>query len=403
MSPRSNDCAVIVGAGLGGWTVCRELRALGFDGAITLVGDEARPPYDRPPLTKRFLSSEGFDPVLTTPSELDALAVRPRLGDPVVEIGDGRVVLASGERLPATQVVVATGSRARRLPWSVDTPRDDVRAIRSLDDALAFKEALGRIEGRSGRLVVVGGGYLGLEAASAARARGVAVTVVEAQDELLAATLGHEVGGRLRALHEADGVEFVLGAEATGLDGPAGRPTLRLRDGSAHRADLVLEALGAVPGDALLGGTGRGVVCTADGRVVGRDGTWAVGDIAAWQDPVTGRHVRREHWASAVDQGTRVAAGILDLDTTSVPLAEPPYFWSDQAGVKLQVVGRPELATQRAWRELDGHPPATVLDYRRGDVLVGAAVVGAPRLLRRIKTEIAEAEARLSREMEIDE
>ncbi|WP_326835387.1 FAD-dependent oxidoreductase [Amycolatopsis rhabdoformis] len=368
----------IVGAGLAGWKVATELRSLGYAGEVTVFGDEPHAPYDRPPLTKRFLTGEAgrADVALAPEGTAAELGITLRLGEPVVA-EPGQVRSFDGTTLTEATVVVVSGARAR-LPELFDVP--GLHTIRTLADAEAFRAELDH----AATLVIVGAGFLGLEVATEAVRRGVAVTVVEQQEEVLASVLGAVAGARLRAEHERAGVRFVLGSSVRAVSPGV---VVELADGRRFTADLGLAALGAVPNTQAWASAGAGrIACDADGRILGAADSWALGDVAAWRDPIAaGAHVGREHWSSAADQASVVAHALLGLPVPEA-FRGPPYFWSDQAGLKLQVVGRPELATEASWR--DGQ----VLDLRREGHLVAVVIFGAPRLLRRLTSEIRTAE-----------
>jgi 3-phenylpropionate/trans-cinnamate dioxygenase ferredoxin reductase subunit len=390
---------VIVGGGLGGLRTAQQLRSAGLQGRISLVGAEPRLPYDRPPLSKQVLTGE-WSPertALAEPDTFDELGVRTHLGNPAVALRPGdrghELELADGAALHADAVVIATGLVARELP---DQPAQ-VHTLRTLDDALALRAALET----ASSLLVVGAGFIGAEVASSARSRGIAVTVVEALDVPAAHALGPLVGRLAGRLLTDGGVALHTGAKITGFapDGLA----VELGDGGRLAADAAVVGIGGVPRLDWLAGTGvdtfHGLVCGPTGRVHGLEGVWAVGDVAAWDDPVHGRH-RHEHWTSAGDQALVVARDVL---AAPAPPPAVPYCWSDQFGLKIQILGRPELGDEVVARHgpgLDGGPVrGTVVAYAAGDRLVAVAGFGAARLVARYRplvganAPIAEAKA----------
>jgi NADPH-dependent 2,4-dienoyl-CoA reductase/sulfur reductase-like enzyme len=285
--------------------------------------------------------------------------------------------------------VVATGLAARRLPGQPE----HVPTLRTLDDARALRATLERARS----LLVVGGGFIGAEVASAAVARGLAVTVVEAMPVPFAHALGAAVGPLCGRLVSEAGVDLRVGARiARFLDAP-GTAAVELADGTRLEADAAVVGVGAVPGLRWLADSGvdvsDGLACDAGGRVHGAGGwpagVWAVGDVAAWDDPVHGRR-RREHWTGAGEQAAVVARAIVDAPPLPPSV---PYFWSDQFGVKVQLVGWPERADGVLPLHGDGlrggAVPGTVVGYLAGERLAAVAGFGAARLLARYRPLIA--------------
>jgi NADPH-dependent 2,4-dienoyl-CoA reductase/sulfur reductase-like enzyme len=391
---------VIVGAGLGGLRTAQQLRSAGLQGRISLVGAEPRLPYDRPPLSKQVLTGE-WGPertALAEPDTFDELGVRTHLGNPAVALRPGdrghELELADGAALHADAVVIATGLVARELP---DQPAQ-VHTLRTLDDALALRAALET----ASSLLVVGAGFIGAEVASSARSRGIDVTILEALDVPAAHALGPLVGRLAGRLLTEGGVELRTGAKITGFapDGLA----VELGDGGRLAADVAVVGIGGVPRLDWLAGTGvdasHGLACGPTGRVHGLDGVWAAGDVATWDDPVRGGRNRHEHWTSAGDQAVVVARDVLGAPP---PQPAVPYCWSDQFGLKIQILGRPELGEEVVplhGTGLDGGPVrGTVVAYAADGRLVAVAGFGAARLVARYRplvganAPIAEAKA----------
>ncbi|MES4892862.1 FAD-dependent oxidoreductase [Streptomyces sp. NPDC096012] len=324
----------VVGASLSGLYAARELRAQGFDGRLVVVGEEPHRPYDRPPLSKDFLTGRVDEEQLAlTDSEetaaLDAewlLGVRARGLDTrgrAVLLGDGRTVSTDG-------VVIATGAAARRLPGDRLT---GVHTLRTLDDARALRGGLTR---GPRRVVVIGGGFIGAETASSCARLGHAVTVVEAAPLPLVPQLGARMAAVCAALHRRGGVELVTATGVAGLCGTATVTGVRLTDGRTLPADLVIVGVGARPNTAWLTGSALavpdGVQCD-EGCVTALPQVVAVGDVAR----VGG--TRSEHWTSATEQ-PRVAVANLLAGRTRDTVRTVPYFWSDQYGVRIQFAGR---------------------------------------------------------------
>ncbi|HLL34845.1 MAG TPA: FAD-dependent oxidoreductase [Streptomyces sp.] len=324
----------IVGASLSGLYAARELRAQGFDGRLVIVGDEPHPPYDRPPLSKDFLTGRADETHLSLldteeQAELGAewlLGVRARGLDArgrTVLLDDGRTVSTDG-------VVIATGASARRLPGD---SLAGVHTLRTLDDARALRADLTR---GPRRVVVIGAGFIGAETASSCAALGHAVTVVEAAPLPLLAQLGAELAAVCAALHRRGGVELLTGVGVAGLRGTVTVTGVDLSDGRTLPADVVVVGIGATPNTAWLAGSTLalhdGVLCD-DGCVTSLPQVVAVGDVAR----VGG--VRAEHWTSATEQ-PRVAVANLLAGRTAETLRSVPYFWSDQYGACIQFAGR---------------------------------------------------------------
>lgn len=337
-SPR----VVIVGAGKAGSECAFALRKLGHGGEILLLGDEPAAPYERPPLSKAFLTAgtppENFR--IRKPDLYDRQGIALRPGTPVraIDREGRRVMLADGSAEPYDMLVLAMGAAAARPPCpGVDLP--GVHVLRDLEDAARLREAL-----RPGcRLLVCGGGFLGLEAAGSARALGATVTVLEREARLLARVAPPSVATFLKEAHTAAGVELRLG---TGLswvrqDGTTVRASLF--DGSELMADAVLLATGAVPRTALAQAAGlpcrRGVLVDGDGRTADPS-VFAIGDVAEGPHPTRpGLTCVPESVDAALAQATRAAHAILGLPA---PRVEPLWFWSDQLGHKIQAVGLAE-------------------------------------------------------------
>jgi NADPH-dependent 2,4-dienoyl-CoA reductase/sulfur reductase-like enzyme len=391
---------VIVGAGLGGLRTAQQLRAAGMQGRISLVGAEPHAPYDRPPLSKQVLTGE-WTPDRTTlagPDVFEELGVRTHLGNPAVALhpstnGSGRhgheLTLADGAALHGDAVVVATGLVARTLP----AQPPGVHTLRTLDDALTLRDVL-----ESARsLLVVGAGFIGAEVASAARGKDLEVTVLEALEAPAVHALGPLLGAVAGRLLTEGGVALHTGVPITGFADVAGVPpgvTAVLADGRRFAADAAVVGIGGEPRLSWLADAGldttRGLACGPSGRVHGLERVWAVGDVAAWDDPVHGDRHRHEHWTSAGDQAAVVARDVLDAPP---PPRAVPYCWSDQFGLKIQVLGRPELAGDVVplhGAGLDGgRVRGTVAAYVAGGRLVGVAGFGAARLVVRYRPLVA--------------
>jgi 3-phenylpropionate/trans-cinnamate dioxygenase ferredoxin reductase subunit len=303
----------------------------------------------------------------------------------------GELELSDGSTLYGDAVVIATGLVARTLP----AQPAHVHTLRTLDDALRLRAAMDRINS----LLIIGGGFIGAEVATAARGRGIAVTVLEALPTPAARALGLEVGELAARLFADAGVDLRVGVASAGFLDAGDRVAVELADGTGVEADAALVGVGGVPRLQWLEGSGidvaganasGGLRCGSTGRLHGMSGVWAVGDVAVWDDPVHGDAHRHEHWTSASDQAAVVARDILDA---APPLATVPYFWSDQFGLKIQLLGRPERADSVLPLHgdgLDGGPVrGTVAGYLAGGRLVAVVGFGAARLVSRYRAQVA--------------
>ncbi len=347
-APNSTRIA-IVGASVAGVAAAEALRASAFRGRIDLVDAQHELPYDRPPLSKQFAAGLWDEARLHFGDmgrwrELD---VTLRLGCRVVELSrQGRsVVLADGRSLDNDALIIATGADARPLPMLAGYRNAGM--LRTLGDARRLRAAL-----RSAKSIcLVGSGFIGLEVAAVAVSLGIAVGIVEIAPQPLAARLGAVAARRIQALHERHGVRFFCGRSVAAVEGGDTISALLLDDGARVPADYVLAGVGVVPAVGWLAGSGLAVVdgisCDAFGRT-SLPLVYAAGDAAAWAHPATEQQRRIEHWTTARAQGKKAAANLLAELGESAPAAEPltdiPYAWSDQYGLKVQLVGQPSPA-----------------------------------------------------------
>ncbi len=387
--PRS---LLVVGAGLAGWRTAKETRKAGFEGTITVLSEEDEVPYDRPPLSKQVLTGEREPESvrLTDDDEIGSLDIDLRRGVLATSVTGDVVETSEGERLEADVVVIATGSRAAVPPLVADQPA--VRTLRRLGDSVQLAGDLDR----ASSVLVLGGGFIGAEVAAAARAHDTEVTIVEALPGILG-PLGPEVGGVVQQLHHDVGVNVLTGTPVSTVDAHDDGAQVELADGRVLSADLVVAGFGARLNTESLGDLvgPEGIRCDDHGRVVGHPGLFAVGDISAWFDPRSGRHVRREHWSSASDQAAIAAHAIVGQEAPRF-LESPPYFWTDQPGLKIQLLGWPELADRQGWLDIDDVEPKSAYGWHRGDELVAAAMLGKPRLFVKFRKELIETGHRLA-------
>jgi NADPH-dependent 2,4-dienoyl-CoA reductase/sulfur reductase-like enzyme len=344
----NSDRVVVVGASLAGLRACESLRSEGFEGTISLVGDEQEVPYDRPPLSKKFLSGEwpGDRIRLRQPDSFAELQLDLQLGSPAVslDLESRSVTLAGGAQVAGQAVIIATGASPRRLPGQPAWP--GIHVLRTLADSSRLRSELGD----GVRVVVIGAGFIGLEVAATARQRGCEVTVLEGLPAPLVRGLGAELGTAVAAVHGRHGIEVRCGVQVTGFDGDERRVRgVLLADGEVVRADVVVVGVGVAPNTAWLDGSGLvvgdGVVC--DSGLQAAPGVWAAGDCVRWPnllfgDPSTGEQMRVEHWTNAAEQGAHAARNMMAVANGEEPspYAAVPFFWSDQFESRIQFIGR---------------------------------------------------------------
>ena len=331
----------IVGASLAGYWAAETLRRDGFEGRISLIGDEPHAPYDRPPLSKKFLADDLDDDrlPLTTAEKLADLGLEMRLGCQATGLDVAtRTLEVDGVAEPYDGLLIATGARCRNLPGTAGLA--GVHTLRTRDDAEAIRDALAN---GARRVVVVGAGFIGAEVASTAIGRGAEVTMVEALEAPFGRVLGVEMGAVMADVHRRHGVDLRTGVgvdEVLGDDRLAG---VRLADGATLEADLLVVGIGVVPNTDWLEGSGLtlddGVVC--DETCLAAPDVAAAGDVARWANPRYGEVMRVEHWDNAVQQGVHAARRLLQSDEEATPYAPVPWFWTDQYDRKVQLAGRP--------------------------------------------------------------
>lgn len=372
----SNPHVVIVGAGHAGGSVAGFLRQYGFEGAITLIGDEPIAPYQRPPLSKAWLKGEAdADSLqLKDPDWWAANGVDLRLGETVSAIDrPGRRVLTSSGEVAYDALVIATGARARLLPIP-GSDLDGVLFLRTAHDAEALKQRLSP----GARLVVVGGGYVGLEAAASATALGASAVVLEREDRVLARVASATVSRFYQQAHGVRGVRILTETGIAAIEGDDRVRAVRLTDGTTLDADAVLIGVGALPNVELA--EGAGLDC-ADGIVVDAaarssdPAIWAVGDVTRRPSNLYGGAIRFESVPNALEQAKQAACAIAGRDQ---PPPETPWFWSDQFDLKLQMAG---LAIDSDREIVRGDPASErfAVFHLKGDVIRCVEAVNAPQ------------------------
>jgi 3-phenylpropionate/trans-cinnamate dioxygenase ferredoxin reductase component len=377
----TTDTIVIVGTGQAGGWAAQTLRKEGHAGPIVLIGDEPHLPYERPPLSKAVLSGDATaeSTCLIKREAFDQLALDWRPGVRVVAIDPAarQVRLSEGAPVAYDKLILCNGGRARALQApGADLP--GVLTLRNIEDAQILSHAL--IAGK--RIVVVGGGWIGLEVAATARKKGLSVTVVEAMKRLCERTVPPEISEYLSRLHATHGTEVILGAGVEKLArGEEGTLTVMLSDGRELDCDTVVVGIGLIPNDELAREAGLacdgGVVVDAQCRTSDPH-IFAAGDVASWHCAWAGRRMRLESWQNAQEQGIAAARSALGLAVDHQPL---PWFWSDQYDTNLQIYGMPTASHRVVERRAPGSD-SFILFYLDGDVVRAAVGPNAARDLR---------------------
>jgi 3-phenylpropionate/trans-cinnamate dioxygenase ferredoxin reductase component len=385
----SRRSITIVGTSLAGLRAAESLRRQEFDGPITLIGDEPHAPYDRPPLSKQFLSGEwGQDRLaLTKPEKLAEYDLEFRLGTRAVgfDLARSRLSLDNGEDLDVDGLLIATGARCRTLPGTDDM--EGVFVLRGLDDSMALRDAFDK---NPSRVVVVGAGFIGAEVAATARQRGLDVSLVEALPQPLGRVLGEEMGAVCAEVHREHGVDLRTGVGVDAIEGDGCVERVRLSDGSVIEAEVVVVGIGVVPNTEWLEGSGLdlddGVVC--DDTCLAAPGVTAAGDVARWPNRRFGEVMRVEHWDNAVEQGAHAARRLLVDEVDAEPFEPVPWFWSDQYDRKIQLAGRirPDDEMQIVTGTIEERRFAAL--YGRAGKLVGVLGFNRPRHVMRYKSLI---------------
>ena len=365
---------VIVGAGQAGAAAAAKLRALGYAGSITLIGAEAAPPYQRPPLSKAYLLGEMEEARLwlRAPEFWDEAKITLKLGAAVSAIDTtAQTVRVGDEVLGYDALILTTGSTPRRLPADVGGDLAGVYVVRSLADVDAMRPEF--VAGR--RLVIIGGGYIGLEAAAVGRKLGLEVSVIEMAPRILQRVAAPETSRYFRKLHEDHGAVIM---ESTGLDRLLGdtRVTgVRLKDGRELPADFVIAGVGITPNTAEAAAAGiaidNGIRTDAQGRTSAAN-VWASGDCASF--PLNGVQARLESVGHAIDHAELVAENIMGAARDYVPA---PWFWSDQYDTKLQIAGLNTGYDQIVTRGPDGD--AVSFWYLKAGVLLAVDAMNDSR------------------------
>ena len=386
---------VVVGAGIAGVRLVEALRAADFGGSLTVIDADVELPYDRPPLSKEFLTGvfDEDDVRVWTADRAADLQVDLRLGTAAVGLDAERRRLAlrcsdgSADELAYDRLVLATGVVARRPAGLFG--HHGVHVLGSLADARSLRD---RLRAGPGRLVVVGGGFIGGEVAASAAEHGLDVTLVEAGTNLLPGVLTAGLARPLERLHHAKGVRVLCGTPAARVLGDGTVEAVELADGTRLPADAVLVGLGGAPETTWLRHSGLelgdGILADEYLRTSAED-VYAIGDAARWPDSRTGALVRLQHWESAVRQGAYLARSLLGADT---PYHDVPYIWTDQHGARLQIAGAAD--GDELYFAHGGPEDDTFLALvRRGPHLAGVIALGGGREFNRLRRTLVTSPA----------
>ena len=380
---------VVVGASLAGLRAVEFIRRAKFDGDLVLVGDEARLPYDRPPLSKEVLR-EAFDEqrLALRRKSYDDLHAELILGQSAVALDTAarEIGLADGRTLPFDGLVIATGGHARSLPNQPDLA--GLHTLRSFDDAMSIRASLSG----GGRVAVIGAGFIGAEVAASARQLGLEVTMIEALETPLAQSLGPRLGRILQGIHERHGVAVRCGSRVQRFRGAERISGVVLDDGTRVDCDTVVVGIGMTPAVAWLEGSGikleDGVRCD-ETLATSAPGIVAAGDVASWYNPLFDERMRIEHWTNAVEQARHAVGTLLAEPGEAIPFESVPLFWSDQYDVKIQGVGRPKPTDELLLFGDEAEGDQLVALYGRAGRLVGAVTFNQPPKLIRLRQLIA--------------
>lgn len=364
---------LIIGGGQAATSLAEKLRALGAAGSVTIVGEEPVPPYERPPLSKAYLMGDmAKERLFLRPEAIYAEKdITLRLGqratglDPVAKTVD-----IGGERLSFGQLALVTGSTPIRLPAAIGGDLAGVYTVRTLADIDAMSPRFQQ----GARLLVVGGGYIGLEAAAVAAKLGLQVTLVEQAPRILGRVAAEETADVIRNAHRAHGVEILEDVGLTALEGEGRVASAILSDGRRLDIDFVIVGIGIRPEASLAEAAGlkleNGIAVDDRGRT-SAPGIWAAGDCASF--PYRGTRLRLESVQNAIDQAEAVAANMLGADTAYDPV---PWFWSDQYDLKLQIAG---LNTGYDHVVRRGDAPSASHWYFRDGAFIAVDAINAPR------------------------
>ena len=381
-----NDAGIIiVGGGLAAVRTAEQLRRAGYEGPVTIVSDEDRLPYDRPPLSKDVLAGKTEDVTLKPADFYAEHNITVELGNAATGLDPQArtVTLADGRTLGYDELVIATGLVPKRIPSFPDV--DGIFVLRTWDES----QALRKWAANARNAVVVGAGFIGCEVAASLRGMGLNVVLVEPQPTPLASVLGERIGELVARLHRAEGVDLRCGVGVAEVRGAGSVQQVVLGDGTELPADLVVVGIGSRPSVDWLEGSGvqvdNGVVCDEVGRTSAPH-VWALGDVASWRT-ADGAQVRVEHWSNVADQVRVLVPALLGQEVPEVTVV--PYFWSDQYDVKIQALGEPRADDTVHLVHDDGRK--FLAFYERDGKVSGVVGGGLPGKVMKVRAKIAAA------------
>lgn len=367
----SGEQVVIIGAGQAGARAAEALRGAGFDGRLLLIGEEAEPPYERPALSKGvLLGADAVSSIYVRPREYyreQRIDLRVGLRAEAIAPTAQRVLLSDGEWLAYDKLMLCTGSRVRPLPGAPDIK--GVHYLRTLADSLRLSKELSA----GARMVVIGGGFIGLEVVSSAIKRGLSVTVVERRPTLLERGVPRSIATAVEQLHRARGVGLHLGVAAAQILGGDRVTSVVLADGTILPADLVVIGIGIIPNTELAESAGAesrdGVIVDEFGRTT-LPNIFAAGDVTNHPNPILECRLRLESWQNAQNQSIATAKNLLGAAS---PYAEVPWFWSDQFDTNIQLVGVAGPDAEVVWRGDPASGRAMAFGFEDGRLRYAAA------------------------------
>ena len=372
-----SETIIIIGAGQAAAQAVQSLRAEGFSGAVRLIGDEPYAPYQRPPLSKKFLAGEiEYDRLLLKPENFYSDAkVETLWGIRVTEIDrkTRRVLTSDGQSFDYTKLLIATGTRVREI----NVPGFDLEGVhylRSIDDVLGLQSGLTP----GAKLVIVGGGYIGLEVAAVAKKRGLDVTVLEAADRVMARVVDPTVSRFYERIHAEEGVKIRTGVTVAGFEGKGHINAVSSADGERFACDFALVGIGVIPNVELAMEAGlqveNGIVVDELTRTSDPD-ICAAGDCTSHPNGIYGRRLRLESVHNAIEQGKTAAATLTGKEK---PYNQAPWFWSDQYALKLQIVGMSAGYTKAVTRGNPETGRSFAVYYLKDGVLVAVDAINRP-------------------------
>jgi len=373
MSGSASSC-VIIGGGHAAAQCALSLRQHHWNGSITVIGDEPLPPYHRPQLSKNYLKGEtNPEQILIRPASVfEQKNISFRLGTRVVEIDRAKrtVILADGSKLAYNKLILATGSLNRNPPIDgIDLPGVHVLRTAAESDALRLAAA------GASRILILGGGFIGLEVAATLRSQGRSVTILEREPRILSRVTSSEVSSFLHGIHREEGVEIHTGVTVTAIRNGTGCLYIETKEHAVYEADLIVAGTGAMPNTRLAEAAGlavdNGISVDETCRTLDPD-IFAIGDCTCQHHPLYGRAVRLECVQNAVDQARTAAAAMTDQPIPPRPL---PWFWSDQYNIKLQMAGLSTGYDDMVLRRHSETPRCLSAWYFKGDRLIASDTV----------------------------